>query len=260
MSETAVCAILQAERRRFGAIAYRCCRYGGLNWSRDEDDLVSIVTEVAWELLLAAGDPPPESWDGLLFVRSAAAVRAWAQSGAVTGVGGMSGAMRRQALAHRTRVALARSLGREPTWQEIQDASNAAQARSRVNPAKSGALLTEADRQVLAVVPTGLSPPPYRHIAHHDPGGEDGAPFDRTQVPGLAREIIRQPAARSREHELVAREWLRSVLVDGGLSDSEVVRRVGLTPSAGMRRLADVRSIAQALCRARFADPPTAIR
>lgn len=258
--ERAACGILREEQPRLRAIAHRCCRYRGLDWARDGDDLVGIVTEVAWELLesIGSGGLVPESWDGLLFSRAAAAIRAWAQSGAVTGVGGMSGAMRRRVLAHRTRVALAQSLGREPTWQEIQEHANAAQRASRSDPEKSGALLTEADRFAVEVVLTGLGAPAE---GRELPGGglDESDGIDPTEVPGLVREIIDLAASRSRKHEAVAREWLRATLVEGGVPVSEVLRRVGMATSAGWRYFSDVRGIARGVCRARGVGQSVAI-
>jgi len=253
--ERAACGILREEQPRLRAIAHRCCRYRGLDWARDGDDLVGIVTEVAWELLASIGSGAlvPESWDGLLFARSAAAIRAWAQSGAVTGVGGMSGAMRRRVLAHRTRVALLQSLGREPTWAEIREHANAAQHASRCNPEKSGGLLTEADHYVLEVVPTGLGPLTERWaLPDRGTDGDDG--IDPTEVPALVREIVELAGSRSRKHERVAREWLGAILLEGGVPVSEVLRRAGVATSAGWRYFSDVRGIARAVCRAHGVD------
>ncbi|MHB1718045.1 MAG: helix-turn-helix domain-containing protein [Acidimicrobiales bacterium] len=134
-----------------GRIAHRHCRYAGLDWGRDADDLISLVREAELSLLadIAAGDKDAlacvPGFEAGLFTRGHSAIRAYADSVAVTGVSGYTGVKRRQRalVQHQRRI---QESGVEPlSPSELVADWNATVASMRKNPRKQGAFAVEAD-------------------------------------------------------------------------------------------------------------------
>lgn len=132
-------------------VAQRHCRYPGLDWSRDADDLVSLVreTEIAILAGIASGDEDAlacvPGFESALFVRGRSAIRSYADSVAATGISGYTGVRRRQhALIQHQRDIQAAGIDPLSTSELIAD-WNEMVSSTRKNPQKQGCFAVEAD-------------------------------------------------------------------------------------------------------------------
>lgn len=152
-NDRAMTEFLNGHEHLFVAIARRYARFPGVQWNRDADDLVSLVTAEAAEMF-AAGMVGAERWQSTLFVRSHTVIREWSDSGASDGFGGGTSARRRSRSRAKMTQQLTQKLQREPSHSEVMEAHNAAVTVSRVNARKQGALLSESDFHPIRSIPT----------------------------------------------------------------------------------------------------------
>ncbi|MHB8318096.1 MAG: hypothetical protein ACYDEP_02525 [Acidimicrobiales bacterium] len=132
-------------------VAHRHSRYAGLDWTRDADDLIELVREVELKMLnlIADGDERAmdfvPSWESAIFIRGRAVIRSYADSVAVTGISGYTGAKRRQRSLDQHRHLIESALHEPITVHDLIEDWNASVTSTRTNPRKQGAFAVEAD-------------------------------------------------------------------------------------------------------------------
>lgn len=144
---------LTSNKHLFVAIARRYARFPGVQWNRDSDDLVSLVTFEAARMF-DADMVAADRWQSALAVRAHTAIREWSDSGASDGLGGGTSVRRRARSRAKMTQQLAQELQREPSHSEVIEAHNAAVSASRANARKQGALLSESDFHPIRSIPT----------------------------------------------------------------------------------------------------------
>ncbi len=235
---------LRSRHAQFRAIAWRLRNRPRLVWSRDGDDLFALVAGEASEMLRDLDEKRAAEWDGWddeLYVRSASAIRAWAESGEVTGVAGMTGVMRRARSLQAERPRLAELLGREPSPEEMVDHHNRMVATSRSDPVRQGAVASLSDLAALQFVPTDPRVQSEMYAAEV----EMDCPLTTAEVSVLVKRVVDRAGEVSERRRRVAERWLSATLEDEAVSASALSRELGIDRSTVGREVEAVRAIAK---------------
>ena len=231
---------LSARRPLCVSIARRAAgKRPGLSWSRDGDDLTAIAMSVAAELVQRsttgkAGDPPWR-WEAMLTTRANSAIREWAESSALSGVSGMTGAMRRRRSIVTTWERLAADTGRTPTTAEVL-AAQRGDALGRSNPGKQGALATAQD---VAEIDAAF----VTHLQAAESIADFQDPLADIELEDTIRSIVTQCAEVDDMLGAFADVWLHRVVSDPDPL-SVVARDVGVGPALARRLVVQVREVA----------------
>ena len=239
------------------AAARRCSRVPGTVWTRDSDDIYQIARMTHWTMLDHVGVAQPldeliESWDAALAVRVYAAVRAWAETSAVTGLSGYSGVVRRMRSLNAVRSELESAFGQTTSLAEAVDVYNgrlAAGVGGRVH----GAHATAAD----------VGGVRYDHLVAVDELEDaldlEVSAISRVSTERIVSRCVDEAAAVDPELGEIAAVWLRSWDDGGVASIAEVVRRCGITAPSARSAVTRLRSIAQRVATEELSDASLSI-
>jgi len=185
----------------------------GLLEGRDHDDVVAILSEVAWDIWRSSGGSWPEDWARRMYLLGRSAVRNWADHSAATGgVSGVSQARRQ--------------------WRS--EMANADPAQAEPSQATSPAVV--ASKAPLAI--DGLS-----QSVLVAPGVEDQV-VEATTTEALLEALSAAADASSPRIGRFARAWLTSIAMGEAPSIAEIAQSTGTSRSSATRYAAAVRLVA----------------
>ena len=237
---------MRAKLRVFRSIALKLCRTNSMDITRHLDEATSIVAAecVVWMNELMADPGRMEqvsSFDGKLWLRCRPVFRSYCD-GAAGGVNA-SGAValqRRMREMGRMREALRAQYDREPTNDEIVDATNAKMRATRKDP--------ERQSMICSVDDLRTDPVAYA-ISEHDAvvSGTDSllAPHEAS---GAVAAVIKVAAGHSEALALIAKAWIGDLYnpaVQTIRSPAQIAEVLGMKPSAVSRQLAHLRVLAR---------------
>ena len=231
-------AFLASRRPLCAAIARReASRRPGVQWERDGDDLTAMSVAHSLVLTFIAIDDPgelPWRWEAALTTRALSAIRDWCESSALTGVSGMTGAMRRRRTLATSWDRLVTEKQRIPTQDELLAAQHQ-EVAGRANPTKQGAVATAAD--IAEIDQAFVTHQMAADIA------ELQDPFAGVEMDDTIQSIVTQ--CRETGDDTLgsfADVWLRRTIDGGTLAD--VAREMGLRPTTARKLMVRVREVA----------------
>lgn len=214
------------------------------------EDLTQIVAMVADTIIR---DPKPyrtgSMFSAVLSARCQSKLRDWSFSAEHTGIGGASGAKRREMMVARTARALATTLGRDPNVEEIVTAANEEMMNRRSNPGKSGRI-TERDVTGLRLMPNDFDTELL--------GGFDGPSIpgdtvlDPIELRPFAERIIEECTDKDPKLGELAEVFLSQFLSDdAGIEPSmkEMAQMISRSADWVRRSVHDIREIAREILR-----------
>jgi len=235
-----IAVVLRHTEPLCGHLARTCCRYPGLRFERDFDDLANIARTVEFEMLqrLSAGTPHAvhwvNAWVPYLAERVRSAVRRFAQSSENTGFTGATGIARRRAAFAASGLGGTSVLDLDTAIASYNDGITA----SRADPGRQGAFVTRAD---LEMPPVAAPTDDFDAIVRFGSGEFDGV--DVTDV--ITRTIDACNAVGER-HGTVASIWFDGFRNGGEPTAAEIAPRVGVSEATVRRILREVKAIFRA--------------
>lgn len=236
-----------------------CRRYNAPAADYFEDVRQVIFTE-AWVMVTEAMlDPAPlqgvGNWEGLLWARAKWKVRDSIHHTA-SRVSGVASAWKRHHEMTRTLVSLRLSLGREPSAQEVTDATNERLMRTRKDARDQGILCRPSD---LTLPGAGAS----LDQVEETPGSSVDDDFvlhpaeGRATVRAIIAECARQDASLGRFASL----WMADVYTSGGAEPGTdtityIARTMGLRRGEVLRLQSRVRQVGVEILRRAGVEPP----
>lgn len=240
--------LIEAFLKKYAALLERLARGFSsrphITWANDGGDLIAIVTEVAWRMLLDVGtaaETPPEAFAGVLASASRSAIRGEVESGKFTTLGGATGAQRRQRSMRTTAAVFLVEHGRHPSIEELVDSHNKRSRSGRANPVKQGALVSEDDLIERKIIPTD----PDALSAMIAESSDESSPLTPAEMAKTLEEIFAACAAVSVRTEQIAKAFCSTILTDSAASGSALGRLVGWSESTINRELKTVLVIAR---------------
>lgn len=231
----------------FRSLAHKLCRTNSMDINRHLDEATSIVAAecvvMVNEILAkpARLDQITSSFDGVLWLRCRPVFRSYCDS-AVGGVNA-SGAValsRRMRQMGRMREALRSSFDREPTNEEIVEATNVKMREARKDPKRQSMICTMGD---LRTDPVAYS------LADHDIAdwGTESllAPHEASRT---INAIIKVAEQTSDDLGLVARAWCGDLYNPAVLAirtPAQIAELLGLSPAVVSRQLSNLRVVAR---------------
>lgn len=237
---------MRSKLKVFRSIGLKLCRTASMDIARHADEATSIVAAEAVVMLNELiADPARldqlQSFDGKLWVRCRPLFRTYADSAA--GGKNASGAValaRRQRELGRMRDALRAQFDREPTHQEILEATNAKMRATRKDPERQSVLCTIDDLRA--------DPVAYALLDHDVAGVEHDPLLASHEAARTITAVIRVAAQTSYSLGLVARAWIGDLYnpaVQAVRTPSEIAALLGMQPPAVSRHLAQLRVVAR---------------
>lgn len=239
------------------SIATALCREFKVDRTTWFDDLCQLVRLAAHALLSELVMDPDRldevgSWRGLLTFRARSASTAFLDSSAgFNPASGMAGVKRRVREMEKTRNRLFGELQREPTDQEVVDATNERMAAHRSDYKRQGMECQVAD--LWAVAPTQGIEDLYQRASRDTV--ETDCDLHSTERARLIRLCIEACTAESAQLGQIARIWFAPALgedYDAHPNATEIAAAVGVQPATARAKIARIRRIAQQVARERY--------
>lgn len=237
-------------RGSFASMAAELCRTNGIREAsqidRYADEVLGILYEEAVKLINGIIADPTKvekitSFDGFLFYQSKAPTRSHFDGGA-GGIrpSGATARLRRRRELFKTRALLTDELGREPTNEEILEATNARMMRLRKDAARQSMIATMEDFESVDSVP--LLPEEHDRSADSD----DDSPLARHEARSLLDRVAELAATVEPGLDLVARAWLGGVYDGHGAPRElgEVAKECSLSIAQAAKAISRVQEIA----------------
>lgn len=237
---------MRAKVKVFRSIAMKLCRTNSMDITRHLDEAASIVAAecVSWMNELMAHPERLDqisSFDGKLWLRCRPVFRSYCD-GAAGGVNA-SGAValqRRMREMGRMREALRAQYDREPTNQEIVDATNSKMRATRKDP--------ERQSMICSVEDLRTDPVTYS-IGDHDIAADSAesllAPHEAN---GTVAAVIKLAYGHSESLGVVAKAWIGDLYnpaVQTIRTPAQIAEILGMTPAAVSRQLSQLRVVAR---------------
>ncbi len=232
--------------RLFRLLAHRLCRSLGLRPELYRDDVEQIIalSAVEWVDELVADPAAIEaivSFEGLLHVRSRAAVRTWADR-ELSPASGMVSLRRRVRKLNQLRDELRAATGAEPTDEDVTREHNRRMSAARADAARQGMLASAED---LAVAGPAVD---VQSLDRAVTAPEDGL-LHAAEGPGLVHAIIARARRVGGVTADVAVAWLSGVYGSEGaqrvLTPREVAEALGIPRESAAAQIRKVRALAR---------------
>jgi hypothetical protein len=232
--------------RLFRLLAHRLCRSLGLRPELYRDDVEQIIAlgAVEWVDELVADPAAIEaivSFEGLLHVRSRAAVRTWADR-ELSPASGMVSLRRRVRKLNQLRDELRAATGAEPTDEDVAREHNRRMTAARADAARQGMLASAED---LAVAGPAVD---VHSLDQAVAAPEDGL-LHAAEGPGLVHAIIARARRVGGVTADVAVAWLSGVYGSEGaqrvLTPREVADALGIPRESAAAQIRKVRALAR---------------
>lgn len=239
-------AFIADQRKLFRFLAHRLCRTMGLSTALHRDDVEQLVAleAMAWVDELIA-EPAAirliENYEGMLHVRSRAAVRAWADR-ALSPASGMVSLRRRVRKLNQLRDEMFAASGVEPTDRELAREHNRRMRATRKDAARQGVLVTPADLWT-------ARPAVDIHALELSTAQPEDCLLDPAEGPVLVRAVIERARTIGGVTAQVAEAWLSGVYASEAdqrvLTPREVAEELGLSPESATAQIRKVRLLAR---------------
>lgn len=237
---------MRAKLKVCRSIALKLCRTNSMDITRHLDEATSIVAAecVAWlNELIAHPEALSQisSFDGKLWLRCRPVFRSYCD-GAAGGVNA-SGAValqRRMREMGRMREALRAQLDREPTNQEIVDATNAKIRATRKDPERQSMVCSVDDLR---------SDPVTYSLTDHDVAASSADPLLAPhEASGTVAAVIRVAVGHSEVLGKIAKAWIGDLYnpaVQAIRTPAQIAEMLDMSPTAVSRQLSQLRVVAR---------------
>lgn len=227
-------------RRDFALMAARFCRLFRVDRNTWADECLSIIHEIAFLMIQEAIADPKfadkiQRFLGLVQYRSKSRIAQFFESSAGTNpASGMNSMRRRRTELEKDRARMAAELGREPSRQEVVDATNERMRRQRKDAERQGMIASVADFDLHYTEDI---------VDHHDRAAEDdnesGKYLDRVDIQNALSKTVRLAFEVGHELGTVAQAWAFPMLSDINLdlaTNQIIVEQTGM-PIGKVREL-----------------------
>jgi len=238
--------------------ARNLCRINSVPEGKYLEDVYAIVLAGTWMLLVKCMQEPDllpkvETWEAIQYRFVRDQVRRELDR-IDAPASGMVNKRRRYREVERTRSALRVELRREPTPEEIVEATNARLLATRKDAARQAILVTEEDLSLQVTVP-----PEAADGAHTDL--DDSFVLHPAEGKQLVGRVLRVVEEADPTLHRVAQLWFGEVYVEGGAAPgrdltSYIANNTGLTPREVRESVAQIRRLALGMLRDMGIDGP----